>query len=236
MHELTLSEILTQAFVRSRDLDAPLAGRLEAFAESVRIASPEFADAVDRLIYRLQQCGTGASAPKVGEIMPPFVLPDESGHLVSLEELLERGPAAVAFHRGHWCPYCRINTNALAKVQCEVEPLGAQIVAITPDLQQFTVSMKSEAKERPFPVLTDIDNGYALSLNLAIYVGEEMQKLMKGHGWDIAPFQGNESWIMPIPATFIVGRDGVIVARFVDPDYRKRMAVEDIVDALKAAA
>jgi hypothetical protein len=80
----------------------------------------------------------------------------------------------------------------------------------------------------------DVDNGYALSLNLAIFVGKEMQKFRKGAGWDITPYQGNNAWILPIPATFVVGRDSIIRARFVDPDYRKRMAIDIIVDTLSA--
>jgi peroxiredoxin len=236
MKELSLNEILQQSFERARDLDAPLATRLEIFADSVRLASPAFADAVERLISRLQQCGSGASAPKVGEPLPPFVLPDEEGHLVGLEEVLARGPAAISFHRGHWCPYCRINTSALAQAQCEVEPLGAQIIAITPDLAHFAVALQAQAKAKPFPVLTDVDNGYALSIGLAIYVGDEMKKLMKSAEIDISLFQGNDTWFLPIPATFVVSCDGMITARFVDPDYRKRMAIEDIVDALKSAA
>jgi peroxiredoxin len=202
----------------------------------VRFASPAFADAVDRLVFRLQQSGSGATAPKVGESLPSFLLPDEEGHLISLDDVLSRGPAAVSFHRGHWCPYCRINTTALAQAQCEVEPLGAQIIAITPDLAHFTVALQAQARAKPFPVLTDVDNGYALSLGLVIYVGDELKKLMKSAEIDISRYQGNDTWFLPIPATFIVGRDGTILARFVDPDYRKRMAVEDIVDALKSAA
>jgi len=234
MKELTLSEILEEAFERARDLDAPLGARLETFADSVRMASPAFAEAVDRLVTRLNLYGAGATAPAVGDPMPSFMLPDDRGHLVSLEELLAKGPVALSFHRGHWCPYCRINTNALAQAQCNVEPLGGQIVAITPDLQHFTTALKADAAAKPFPILTDIDNGYALSLNLAIFVGLEMQTFMKGAGWDIAPYQGNDAWILPIPATFVVGRDSIIRTRFVDPDYRKRMAIDVIVDALRA--
>jgi peroxiredoxin len=234
MKELTLSQILEEAFERARDLDEPLSVRLESFAESVRIASPAFAEAVDRLVTRLHLNGSGATAPAVGDPMPSFMLPDDQGHLVTLEELLAKGPAALSFHRGHWCPYCRINTNALAEAQCEVEPIGGQIVAITPDLQHFATALKADAAAKPFPILTDVDNGYALSLNLAIFVGTEIQKFMKGAGWNIAPYQGNDAWILPIPATFVVGRDSIIRARFVDPDYRKRMAIDIIVDALRA--
>jgi peroxiredoxin len=234
MKELTLSQILEEAFERARDLDAPLSARLESFADSVRIASPAFAEAVDRLITRLNLSGSGTMAPAVGDPMPPFMLPDDQGHLVTLEQLLAKGPVALSFHRGHWCPYCRLNTNALAQAQCEVEPIGGQIVAITPDLQQFATALKSDAAARPFPILTDVDNGYALSLNLAIFVDLEMQKHMTNAGWNIAPYQGNDAWILPIPATFVVGRDSIIRARFVDPDYRKRMAIDIIVDALRA--
>jgi peroxiredoxin len=234
MKELTLSQILEEAFERARDMDAPLSVRLESFADSVRIASPAFAEVVDRLVARLNLNGSGAAAPAVGDPMPPFMLPDDQGHLVTLEQLLAKGPVALSFHRGHWCPYCRLNTSALAQAQRDVEPIGGQIVAITPDLQHFATALKSEAAAKPFPILSDVDNGYALSLNLAIFVGLEMQKFMKSAGWNIAPYQGNDAWILPIPATFIVGPDSIIRARFVDPDYRKRMAIDVIVDALRA--
>jgi len=79
----------------------------------------------------------GATAPQVGDAMPPFILPDESGRLVSLEAVLAKGPVAVTFHRGHWCPYCRISIHALAKVQEEIFAQGGQIVAIMPERQQF---------------------------------------------------------------------------------------------------
>jgi peroxiredoxin len=80
-----------------------------------------------------------------------------------------------------------------------------------------------------------MDNGYAMSLNLAIWVGEEMKEMIAAAGWNLPEYQGNESWMLPIPATFVVGSDGRIAARFVDPDYRRRMAVEDMLDALKSA-
>ena len=229
-----LAEALEEAFQHCRDMDASLNDRLDSLANAVRTLSPPFADAVDRLVTRLQQSGAGETAPQVGEPMPPFHLPDETGRIVSLEELLTNGPVAVTFHRGHWCPYCRLNTNALAQAQKEIEGESGQIVAIMPDRQQFAEAFKTESNAR-FPILTDMDNGYALCLNLVIWVGAEMVQMISALGRDIPNYQGNASWMLPIPATFVVGMDGKVKARFVDPDYRKRMAIEDMIAALRSA-
>src|SRR6266705_2752751 len=229
-----LAQAFEEAFQRCRDMDASLSERLDSLAQAVRTLSPPFADAVDRLVTRLQQSGAGGTAPQLGEPMPPFYLPDEAGRMVSLNELLSKGPVAVTFHRGHWCPYCRLNTNALAQAQKEIEGEGCQIVAIMPDRQQFAEELKTESKAR-FPILTDVDNGYALCLNLVIWVGAEMAQMISSLGRDIPKYQGNASWMLPIPATFIVGKDGKVKARFVDPDYRKRMAIEGMIEALRSA-
>ena len=229
-----LAEALEEAFQHCRGMDASLSERLDSLAKAVRRLSPPFADAVDRLVVRLQQSGAGESAPQVGEPLPPFHLPDEAGHVVSLDGLLNKGPVAVTFHRGHWCPYCRLNTKALAEAQKEIEREGSQIVAIMPDRQQFAEEFKAESKAQ-FPILTDMDNGYALSLNLLIWVGAEMERMISAAGWDIPNYQGNTSWMLPIPATFVVGTDGNVKARFVDPDYRKRMEIESLIAALRGA-
>jgi peroxiredoxin len=227
-----IREELEQAFQHIGSMDASLDEQLRAFSDAARQRQPQFAEAVDRLVRRLRENGAGTSAPQPGEPMPPFHLPDENGHIVSLERLLAKGPVAVTFHRGHWCPYCRININALARAQQRIASDGGQIVAIMPDRQQFISELKSAAKV-PFPILTDMDNGYALSLNLAIWIGIEMQKMLAGLR-DLPSFQGNDSWILPIPATFVVDTDGLIKARFVDPDFRKRMAMDDLLAALKS--
>ena len=226
-----IREELEQAFQRIGAMDASLDEQLKAFSDAVRRKRPQFAEAVDRLVGRLRESGAGTSAPQPGELMPPFHLPDENGHIVSLDRLLAKGPVAVTFHRGHWCPYCRINIKALTQTQEKIASEGGQIVAIMPDRQQFVSELKSAAKV-PFTILTDMDNGYALSLNLAIWLGAEMQKMLTGLR-DLPSFQGNNSWILPIPATFVIAKDGLIRARFVDPDYRKRMAVDDLLAALK---
>jgi peroxiredoxin len=234
MTEPKLSDLLEQSFARCRNLEVPLGDRLQAFANELRRLVPHFQTAVDSLVTRLAESNAGATAPKVGEPMPAFLLPDEQGRLVRLEDLLGDGPAALAFNRGHWCPYCRINIEALARAQEEVAAERRRIAAIVPDRQRFAVWLKSDAKA-PFPVLTDMNNGYAMALGLAIYVGDELKQMMVSSGFDPSVSQGTDDWMLPIPATFIVGTDGIVRARFVDPDYRMRMAIEDLLAALRSA-
>jgi peroxiredoxin len=235
MTQETIAQALNAAFLEARDLNAPVNERLAKYAEALRLQFMPYTEAFDRLVARLNQASAGASAPDVGAPMPSFLLPDEQGNLVGLDELLANGPVAVTFLRGHWCPYCRIYAHTLAQMQERVEAIGAQIVAITPERQQYTLKQKDEARAG-FKILSDIGNGYALSLNLAIWLGAEMQQLLTDLGSDLSAYQGTASWFVPIPATFVVARNGTITARFVDPDYSRRMDADDLVAALNASA
>jgi peroxiredoxin len=229
-----LTVAIEEPIERARNMDASVNERLKVIADGVRALNPHFASAVDRLVERLTEHSVGISSPAPGEKMPPFVMPDERGNLVSLDDLLSKGPVAIAFNRGHWCPYCRLNTAALGQVHEKIAAAGGQIVAILPDRQRFTNMLKGDARAS-FPILTDMDNGYAMSLNLVMWVGTEMQGLMPKAGVDLPLYQGNQSWMLPIPATFVVGTDGVIKARHIDPDYRKRIEIDDLLTALKNA-
>lgn len=230
---ISIVDELERAFHDVRDAQLPLADRLGFIANRVRELSTEFAVAVDQFVAQLEAATVGSTAPQVGEAMPSFLLPDDEGHLVSMDQLLETAPLAIAFHRGHWCPYCRLNAVGLAEIQDQIAPV--RIVAISAETGQFTRQIKAEAKAR-FPFLTDVGNGYALSLNLAVWVPDFMSSLIEGAGWDIPKYHGHAGWILPIPSVFIVGQDGLIKARHVDPDYRRRMEPADIIVAAKAAA
>jgi peroxiredoxin len=223
---------LKLAFQRCREMEGTLNEQLQAYAAAGREIFPAYGEAVDRLVVRINENGGGINAPCPGEPMPSFVLPDESGRLVALPSLLERGPVAVMFFRGHWCPYCGLNVRAVIKAYDRMKALGAGAVAIMPETQEYAAKFKTEAGA-PFPVLTDLDNGYALSLNLAIWLGAEIERLLSY--LDMPSFHGNDGWVLPIPAAFVIGRDGMVKARFVDPDFRRRMAIEDLIAALKDA-
>ena len=232
MHSPNIDERLAEAFAHYRNLEAPLHERLAGYAKAANEIFPAYGTAVDQLVQRLNDGASGANAPQVGDPMPDFLLPDDRGRLVALDALLAKGPTAVMFHRGHWCPYCRMNVGALVRARLEIAATGGQVVIITPENQQYAKLFKLQTAA-PFPVLTDVDNGYALSLNLAIWLGAEIQLLLAHQ--DLANFHGNDGWVLPIPATFVVGRDGLVKARFVDPDFRKRMEIDDLVAALNYA-
>jgi peroxiredoxin len=212
---------MKQAFLQARDFDGSMSERLNIFADAMRRLQPSWVTTIDRLVDRLKAHQAGEGAPAIGDVMPDFILPDESGRLVSLASLLDHGPAIVTFHRGHWCPWCRISINTLARAQQSLEASGARMVAIVPDREQFAAEMKNDA-QATFPILSDI------------WVGAEMEDYIRARGHELPRFQGNDSWMLPIPATFVIGRDGRIAARFVDPDYRKRAAIEDLIDAVKS--
>jgi peroxiredoxin len=227
------AERLRSAFLRCRDMEGTLGERLETYAAAGREFFPAYSEAVDRLVVRLRENGGGENAPRPGEVMPPFMLPDETGRLINLQSLIAEGPVVLMFYRGHWCPYCRLNVSAVIQAQDRIKKLGGQIVAIMPETQKYAEQFKSESGA-PFPVLTDLDNGYALSLNLAIWLGAEIQQLLSY--LDLSDFHGNDGWVLPIPATFVVGRDGLVKARFVDPDFRKRMEIDDLIAAVRRAS
>jgi len=230
--QTSLATELELAFEQARALDAPLAELLQLIANTVRRLSTEFAESVDRFVARLQDAGAGTGAPKAGEIMPDFLLPDENGHLVSLSEKLAEAPQVIVFHRGHWCPYCRLSICGLAEIQDEIEP--ARIIAISAERTQFTKLLKAESGAR-FPLLTDVGFGYAVALGLSIVVDDSMASLIAAAGWDVPRYQGVGGWVLPIPAVFVVGTDGRIIASHIDADYRRRMELSDIVAAARRA-
>ncbi len=232
MSDLSLDKMLDICERNCRGMDAPLEKRLNAMAIDIRRLAPQFAEAVDRIVKHWQDFGAGIAAPRIGDLMPEFVLPDQNGHLISLSSLLKISDVVIAFHRGHWCPYCVINAEELARITPEIHAAGGQLVVITPEVLKFNRKFITNV-EAPYPMLTDLDSGYALDLNLAVKITDEKRVIMEQLGWGISDFQDSDNWILPIPATFVVGQNGIIRGRFVDPDYRKRMAIEDLLAALK---
>lgn len=216
-------------------MDAPLNTRLAAYAAKLRELNFPFAEAYDELVGRLLVGEIGTAAPKAGDWMPPFILPSRGGQLVDLEELLRNGPVVVSFNRGHWCPFCKIELRTIARYHAEISAIGGQVVSIIPDRQQFADQLYQETHNE-LTILTDIDNGYALSLGLVMWLGDRLKTLMKGRGHQLETYQGNDGWFVPLPATFVIGTDGRVIARHAEPEFRNRMDIDEILTALQSAA
>ena len=228
-----IPETLAQAFSDARLLDASLSQRLMNYRHHSARLRPDVASAYDALVARLEVLEQGAVGPQVGDPMPEFALPDENGAIVTLSSLLRAGPAVISINRGHWCPYCRLELHALAAQLGDIRRSGARLVSIMPDVAEFTRRFRAE-QNLPFPILSDVDLGYSLLLGLVFWVGPEVRRLYEELGVDLASFQRNTSFFLPIAAKFIVDVDGTIRAREVNVEFRQRMDPAAILAALRA--
>ncbi len=219
-----------EAFALAAANEGSLKSRLDIYSAYSRQLNPQINEAYDELIGRLGRLKN--AGPAVGVSIPDFELPDQDGHLISLGELLSEGPLVLSLNRGHWCPWCRLELRAMAQIHDEVQKLGAQVVSIIPETLAYSARLAAD-NQLPFKILTDLDLGYTLSLGLMVWAGDKIRALYLKAGLDLALFHSNDGWFLPVPATFIIGSDGVVKAKMADPDFRKRMEPEDILTALR---
>jgi peroxiredoxin len=227
-----LPSTLPEALVEAERRNAALGARLAAYRDSTLRIRPDIAKVYDDLVKRLDLLDSGAIGPQVGEPLAGFTLPDESGRLVSLDSLLQSGPAVVSFNRGHWCPYCKLELRSLAGIHDEIRALGARLVSIMPDTATYTDDYARQNR-LPFPILSDMDLGYSLSLGLIFWVGPEIQRLYAELGVELEQYQGNSGQFLPMGAKFIVGQDGLVKARQVNIEFRERMEPQAVLAALR---
>jgi peroxiredoxin len=197
--------------------------------------TPELADALEALVERLKASQFTAESLKAHDAIPDFELPNSEGQIISSRELLEHGPLVVNYFRGDWCPYCVLELRALEDALPQIEKLGATVVAITPDTGAALASAKRK-NGLSYQVLSDADNGMALKFGLVFRVPEAIQKPFLEMGIDLPDRHGNDAWFLPIPATYIVDRAGIIRHAELDPDYTRRMEPTAIIELLHAIA
>jgi peroxiredoxin len=198
-----------------------------------RERSPEIRKAYEALVADLGRSGLVERALKSGDTMPEFELPDSAGKLVASRELLQRGPLVLSFFRGGWCPYCRLELRALQETLPEIESRGAMLAAITPDTGAALGSTK-RTSELGYQVLSDVDNGVGLTFGLIFRVPPAIKELYLRLGIDLGARHGNATgeWLLPVPATYIVDRQGVIRHAELDPDFKRRMEPAEIIRVL----
>ncbi|KAL2832323.1 redoxin domain-containing protein [Aspergillus pseudoustus] len=161
------------------------------------------------------------TAIQPGQHLPEFQLPNAVGEPVSSAALLSTGPLLMTFYRGSWCPFCDLALRALQKHLPEFKARGVALVAITPELPDFSLSL-TEKHNLEFHVLTDAGNKYAEKLGLLYSMPDSLRPVYEGAAKDLSVHNGNDEFSVPVPATILVGTDGVVRQAFVDPDYMKR--------------
>ena len=189
---------------------------------------------VDELAARLG--GTALEhALKPGDTLPPFVLPDARGQLVFSGDLLARGPLVVIFFRGDWCPFCKATLTALNQSIAAIRAEGAELVALTLDTGDHAVS-DWRGLGLDFPVLSDADGGTALQFGAIYRVPDPLRAFFEAHGVDLAMRHGDPAWCLPIPATFVMDRRGIVRHVHASGDIADRMEPEEILAKLREIA
>jgi peroxiredoxin len=222
-----------------RPLGEILAERKEAVARYV----PAEVQAVHlRTVAGLKAQGLAANALRIfgiatgsGTKSPSFELPDHNGKIVSSAELHARGRLVLSFIRGRWCPFCVGQMEAMSSIAGEIAAVGASIVAVSPQTQKQAFFMHDQHK-LAFPLLVDARNLLARLFGLVYRVPDEQQALY-GRTFVNLPFgNGDSSWELPIPATFVIDRDGTILFASANEDYMERPEPLEILTAVRVAA
>ena len=172
-----------------------------------------------------------AGSPPVGSTAPAFELPDHDGKIVSSSDLLARGRLVLCFIRGRWCPFCVGQMEAMNLVLPQIESAGATLVAISPQTVKQSYFMRDQHKLR-FPLLSDAGNKVARQFGVTYRVPAAQEAIYRRAFVNLPLANGDESWELPIPATYIVEKDGAVLYASANEDYTERPEPADIVNFL----
>jgi peroxiredoxin len=210
-----------------------LSEQLAAFkAEFARTAPAGRPALYEAKIEELRRSFARKEAVAAGDQAPDFSLPDVHGNSVSLSSLLKEGPVVLTFYRGGWCPYCNIQLRAYQAILPQIRALGGCLAAISPQLPDSSLST-AETNALSFPVLSDVGNFAARNFGLVYALPEELRAAMRSNNKALPGINGDESWELPVPATYVIRTDRRIALAYIDVDYRKRLEPNAILAALK---
>ena len=197
-------------------------------------AAPERVAMMEGATAGLRASGIETRALQVGDAAPDVTLPDAMGRPVRLVELWQRGPLVLIFYRGGWCPYCNLELRAWQQNLGALAKLGAGLLAVSPQTPDNSLLM-SQKNELTYPVLSDSKLAAAAGFGIAFEMPQALIDLYRGVGNDLPVLNGNSQWVLPVPATYVIGRDGRIVFAHVEADYRERAEPADVLAAVALA-
>jgi peroxiredoxin len=187
---------------------------------------------MDETTDALKASGLEYHGLKTGDLAPAFSLSDHLGKTRRLAEYLEQGLLILSFYRGGWCPYCNMELNALQKFLPEIEQAGAKLVAVSPETPDNSLTTR-EKNALAFDVLFDQGNELARSFGLVFELPQALRPIYQKLGLDIPGHNGDETFLLPMPATYIIGPDATIRYHFFDADYTRRAEPAEVLAALR---
>lgn len=216
MHKQTTRE-MEQARNLFRNGPIPKDGLAALDAETERLAAIKLAE---RALLR-------------GAVAPDFILPDAQGRPVRLYSLLRDGPVVVVFYRGGWCPFCKVYLRGFQRRRRELKALGAQVVAISPQLPDHSLSTRETGKLK-YTVLSDVGNKIAHKFGLVVRLNDPLLKVYESFGVSLKEVNGKDGAAeLPVPATFVINTNGVVRRSHVDGDFTRRLDPDDVVEEIK---
>ncbi len=201
-------------------------------ADSKAKLPQEVRDTMSTATADLAASGILNTAIATGVTAPDFTLPNATGADIQLSQLLTNGPVVLSFYRGKWCPYCNLELRALQQALPEITAAGATLIAVSPQTPDNSLSTV-EKNELTFEVLSDVNNGIARNYGLVFQLPESLRPIYTSFGIDLPAHNGDETFELPIAATYVIATDGTVAHSFVDADYTKRLDPADIVAALQ---
>ena len=194
-------------------------------------APQDVIDVLMGITQDLKQTGIENKALGVGDKAIDFSLPNIQGEQVNLQQILNKGPVVLNIYRGGWCPYCNLELHALQRSLPEFEAAGAQLIAVAPQLPDKSIE-SAEKHKLTFEVLSDVGNKISRQYGLVFTLPEALRPIYEMFNLDIPGYNGDESFELPMPATYVINTNGEIVHAFVDADYTQRMEPADIIEVL----
>lgn len=187
---------------------------------------------VEQNFAEIMSANYGEHALKVGATATDFTLPNIKDEPTQLSSLLSKGPVILNFYRGGWCPFCNLEFKSLNDILPQIKHYGASLVGISPELPDNSLNTV-EKHQLQFEVLRDMDNKVAEQYGLVMKVPEVIRPLYLEWGLDLPAINGEKSWELPIPATYVINTTGKIISAYVNKNYTERMEPNDIIKALE---
>lgn len=212
-----------------------LQAELDAFMADVRTKVPAEVLAPIEQFYQqdLHRPEHFPHALKIGQKVSDFTLLDATGKSVSLGSLRQHGPVIISFYRGAWCPFCNIELRALQQALPAFKELGASLIAISPEQPDYAMPM-IEREKLAFPVLSDPGNQVAKTFGIVFALEGEIRRISHDvFGVDLPKLNGDQSWEIPVPATYLIDQDGIVRFAFFDPEFSHRVEPEQLISAIR---